>query len=310
VLVAPTRLAANRFAQGGWFLPCEWKMCKRKNHNRTQVAPNLGEWARMGNELKVVEREFNGIRIQKRDDGFWNATQICKANGKLWADYFRLKGTESFLDDLSTAMGIPIAVLVQSKEGGDSQEQGTWVHERVAIHLAGWCSSKFAVLMNGWVHELLTKGRVELQPAQPKSDVDRLLDQARIQYETLLAIRDNEQRIAQVENRIEKIEAARAEAQVEMLALPAPQLTAPEKSLRMCLVEYVRGHCMAKNVKFQDAWNNLYRETRSRTGSDLKAKARNRDKQALDIAEEEDLIGVMYAIAAVIFSPQADGRPV
>lgn len=46
--------------------------------------------------------------------------------------------------------------------------QGTWIHRRVAIHLAQWCNAKFAVRVSGWVEELLTTGRVILPEVAPK----------------------------------------------------------------------------------------------------------------------------------------------
>lgn len=49
-----------------------------------------------------VEREI----IQQRAKDI-NATAMCKAAGKLWADYRRLKITGEFCDALSSDMGIP-----------------------------------------------------------------------------------------------------------------------------------------------------------------------------------------------------------
>lgn len=56
---------------------------------------------------------------------------MCKATGKQWNDYFRLDSTGDFLDALEEQTGIPVCDLVVSVKG-----QGTWVHRRVAIHLA------------------------------------------------------------------------------------------------------------------------------------------------------------------------------
>jgi hypothetical protein len=41
--------------------------------------------------------------------------------------------------------------LVQIKKGGVKNEQGTWVHPQVAIHLAQWLSPTFAVKVSKWV---------------------------------------------------------------------------------------------------------------------------------------------------------------
>ena len=96
----------------------------------------------------------SGIVPQRPRDGYINATAMCKAAGKLFADYGRLNQTQSFLEELSLDMGIPISKLVQVIQGrGDKITQGTWVHPRVAINLAQWLSPKFAVMVTDWVFD-------------------------------------------------------------------------------------------------------------------------------------------------------------
>lgn len=93
---------------------------------------------------------------QRINDGYINATAMCRSAGKLFADYSRLVSTQAFLHELTVDMGIPISGLVQSIKGGDSRFQGTWVHPQVAIHLAQWLSPKFAVLVSKWVFEWMS----------------------------------------------------------------------------------------------------------------------------------------------------------
>lgn len=102
--------------------------------------------------LDFIPHNVNGAVIDQRaKDGYINATALCKAAGKAWADYRRLGNTDDFLIELSSDMGIPISDLVQSSKGG--LIQGTWVHPQVAINLAQWLSAKFAVQVSKWVHE-------------------------------------------------------------------------------------------------------------------------------------------------------------
>src|SRR5579871_4190742 len=110
----------------------------------------------------VIEHTYNGVVILQREDGYWNATAMCQAHEKLWADYARKQSTQEFMAELSVDMGILIAELVQSRKGGNRLLQGTWIHRRVAVHLAQWCSPRFTVLVAGWVEELLTQGHVDL----------------------------------------------------------------------------------------------------------------------------------------------------
>lgn len=107
--------------------------------------------------LALIPREENGSLINQRMvDGYVNATELCKAVGKNFADYARLKTTQEFLEALSFDMGIPIPALYQTFMGGNPKLQGTWVHPQVAINLGQWASPKFAVLVSKWIMEWTT----------------------------------------------------------------------------------------------------------------------------------------------------------
>jgi len=96
---------------------------------------------------QLINRDFHGVIIRQRSsDGYLDATAMCKANGKLFADYKRLKSTKEFLRQLpdfiinNSVMGIPITEqnqqLIQIVQGGTSEEQGTWIHPYISINLA------------------------------------------------------------------------------------------------------------------------------------------------------------------------------
>ena len=87
-------------------------------------------------------------------DGFINATKLCKSAGKLWADYYRLKKTQAFLNELNVSMGYHIADIINIAESGS--HSGTWVHPDVAIDLASWCSPKFQVAISKLVRRYLS----------------------------------------------------------------------------------------------------------------------------------------------------------
>lgn len=114
------------------------------------------------NQLDLfVPRAYLGHTIEQRaKDGYINATVMCRAAAKNWADYARLNATQAFLSELAADMGIPISELAQSVRGGDPYRQGTWVHPQVAIHLAQWLSAKFAVMVSKWVYEWMS-GRTQ-----------------------------------------------------------------------------------------------------------------------------------------------------
>lgn len=105
----------------------------------------------------LVPHTYQGAVVQQRlNDGYINATAMCKASGKLLADYTRLQTTQEFLVELSGSMGIPINLLVRSITTGPNEYRGTWVHPQVAIHLAQWASARFAVKVSEWVFEWLS----------------------------------------------------------------------------------------------------------------------------------------------------------
>ncbi|MBC7507046.1 MAG: KilA-N domain-containing protein [Sandarakinorhabdus sp.] len=108
-------------------------------------------------QLELLPHSYQGSLIQQRTaDGYINATAMCKAAGRLFADYARLAQTKAFLAELSSVMGIPITELIQSVGGGTPELQGTWVHPQVSIHLAQWASPKFAVQVSQWVVEWMS----------------------------------------------------------------------------------------------------------------------------------------------------------
>ena len=85
-------------------------------------------------ELPLIPHEVQDRLIYQRAvDGYINATAMCQAAGKAFADYARLVNTKAFAQALQADMGIPIAELIQVVRGGYSDEQGTWVHPQVAI---------------------------------------------------------------------------------------------------------------------------------------------------------------------------------
>ena len=93
------------------------------------------------------------VTEMRASDGFVNATKMCKAGGKDMHDYLRLDSTSAFRDALSLEPGYLGLELVSTKRGG--RHSGTWVHPKVAIHLAMWISPAFAVAVTDLVERFL-----------------------------------------------------------------------------------------------------------------------------------------------------------
>jgi hypothetical protein len=125
--------------------------------------------------LKLIQREVNNSVIDQRStDGYINATELCRAAGKLWGHYYANASTTEYLTELETDIGIPISELIQSVKGG-SGAQGTWVHPHIAIHLAQWLSASFAVKVSKWVYEWMSGKAPAAAPAALPPHLQRYL---------------------------------------------------------------------------------------------------------------------------------------
>ncbi len=140
----------------------------------------------------LINRDFHGATIRQRSDGYLNATDMCKAVGKKFNDYKRLKSTQEYLEVFILKAGIPAIRIIEVKTG---RYGSTWIHPKIAVHLAMWCSPEFAVLVTDWVFELLTTGTVSLNPEQSKQKAV-LLVQAKFKELDNQKIVGNTKRIA------------------------------------------------------------------------------------------------------------------
>jgi hypothetical protein len=128
-------------------------------------------------ELVPLELD-NGYIIESRDeDGYINITNLCKAGGKEFKHWNSLGKTKAFLKALSTAVGIPTAVLIHlgtgSKFGTTEKTTGTWVHPQVAINIAQWISPQFDVKVSAWVLEVMMTGKVDITNTKSYRDLQQ-----------------------------------------------------------------------------------------------------------------------------------------
>lgn len=118
----------------------------------------------------IVKFEYNGspISFLNGDKKMVNATEMGKPFGesKKPKEWLSNKSTKDFLDVLSSERGIPPSQLVVIRKGNSSDfEQGTWMHEDVAIEYARWLSPKFAIWCNDRIKELAKYGITATQTA-------------------------------------------------------------------------------------------------------------------------------------------------
>ena len=130
------------------------------------IAPPPGHLPNANGARRVVPTNtlvLNGLVIEVDPVTFMvNATQMCRAAGKLFGNYWQLDSTKNYLRELSFDIGIPISKLYEKTKGGQQDLQGTRIHFRLALHLAHWLSTEVQVQFSKWIAELLLTGRVEL----------------------------------------------------------------------------------------------------------------------------------------------------
>ncbi len=147
----------------------------------------------------MTNHTFQDTNITQREsDVYINATHLCDLADKRWHNYFQNIGTKAFIEQLSIEAGIPASGmwgLVQIKKGGRKNEQGTWVHPQVALHLAQWLSPTFAVKVSQWVFDWMSGKYLEkeqkdeeLQLSKINLTLDNLLDYNNVWEKTIVEI--------------------------------------------------------------------------------------------------------------------------
>lgn len=116
---------------------------------------------------KISFATESGVRV--------NATQMAKPFRKLVGNWLQNSSTKEFLNALSTDIGKPISALIQTIKGGNG-EQGTWMHEDVALEFARWLSPEFAIWCNRRIKELLTAPQpsTEAEVLPPRLKISKL----------------------------------------------------------------------------------------------------------------------------------------
>jgi hypothetical protein len=113
--------------------------------------------------------------VPVREDGYVNATKLCKAGGKQFKHWHRNDQTKELIKAVENVVNIRTAKLLDIRRGGNAKLQGTYIHPDLAIQLAQWLSPSFALQVSRWVRELLYTGTVTLQrPVKPIMDMTEL----------------------------------------------------------------------------------------------------------------------------------------
>lgn len=165
-------------------IPSSSKMTKKTKEVQERIKELEADLETYQNQVVAIETKnihgdsalwIDGVTIEARAfDGYINATQMCSSVKTIHGNDKEIKhwranaSSKAFLLELAAVVGIPTTALVlvgKSKFGAGGKEietTPTWVHPRVAIHIAQWLSPKYAVRVTGWIMELHVRGTVTL----------------------------------------------------------------------------------------------------------------------------------------------------
>jgi hypothetical protein len=193
---------------------------ERGTWGHPQVAINVAQWVSLEFDVKVSKwildikkndklkeiisplkpNEIKEYKLRLKDniefllpirrDGMVNATLLCKAGNKRLDNYKNNKETQSYLEALVSITGIPVNELLNTNIGGN--HSGTWVHRKVAYHLAQWISPSFAVQVSNWLDELFITGKVELGNELCTQELEEKYQEKIKNLENSLELKDKE----------------------------------------------------------------------------------------------------------------------
>lgn len=109
-------------------------------------------WTNMEQQTNIIIPDYKGHIInQRKEDGYINITPLSKIYGKQVSDWTRLKITNKYIHEVSSITGISEDLLIEVKQGGPNENQGTWVHLLLALDFCRWISVELSVWINNCI---------------------------------------------------------------------------------------------------------------------------------------------------------------
>lgn len=141
------------------------------------------------NEKNNSNYDYDDIKIKKcsleihndsfdfiiDNHGMINVTQLCKTKRKNFRDYYRTQNSKIFIAEYMRKYSITDeSEIIQIRQGGTPELQGTWVVSKIAIDVARWVHPSFAVQIAEWIDKLIFEGFVTID----KPIFERLSDES------------------------------------------------------------------------------------------------------------------------------------
>lgn len=125
---------------------------------------------------------LSGIVVESRaSDHFINATQLCKAGGKKFAQWMLLESTRELVATLKAELSSNVEILTFQKPLIETTKGryggGSWIHPDLAVQLAQWISPAFALQVSRWIRELFATGSVQVDSRKTDEELKRLSEE-------------------------------------------------------------------------------------------------------------------------------------
>lgn len=118
--------------------------------------------------LHVVVVNDKKFAVEERNGNMsFNLTQMAKPFGKQKSpgNWNRTDEVQRYLKALAVMQKCDTADLVEVRQGGTPEKQGTWANDyRIAMRFAQWLDIDFAIAVDELIYKLLTKQAVVLEP--------------------------------------------------------------------------------------------------------------------------------------------------
>lgn len=87
------------------------------------------------------------LQVIVDEDGYMNATKLCKDAGKQFSHWSTNSGTKSYRKAVAKSTGIPDKSLSYVVTKGPKSTWGTFLHPDLMIKMAMWCSDEYSILV-------------------------------------------------------------------------------------------------------------------------------------------------------------------
>lgn len=128
---------------------------------------------------KLVNLDYDGIKVNLTEDGWFDATSAADFYGKRPVDWLKQKETKEYIEHLCSFHKVTPDHFVKTKKG--TKSPGTWLHPRLAVPFARWCDIDFSI----WCDEQIDG---ILRGTHPHYDWKRIRHEASSSFKVMNAV--------------------------------------------------------------------------------------------------------------------------